>query len=96
MRFSNQDTEQIIKHLSNYLNENFRYDLIINVNPQEMEFIIRRSMKKRSRSEKRIINGDMKNLRKRQRRLVRTKKRTRPKIRSVKRGRTVELKGRVY
>jgi len=99
-RFSNQTPEQILKHLKHFLDESVTYDLYIDT--LNVNFFIRESIKKRKRgkiSEKKKKLKELqknKNLSKRQRKLIATKKRTRPKIRSVKKGRTVILKGRVY
>ncbi|RLI89156.1 MAG: hypothetical protein DRO62_02230 [Candidatus Altiarchaeales archaeon] len=95
-RFSNQSQEQIISHLYHFLNENTRYNL--SIDPLGIRFVITESTKKKKKpSEKRkLILGEQRNMSKRQRRLSNTKKRVRPKIRTVKKGRTVPLKGRVY
>jgi len=95
-RFSNQSHEQIISHLYYFLNENTEYNL--SIDPLGIRFIITESTKKKRKpSEKRkLIREEQKNMSKRQKKLSGTKKRTRPKIRSVKKGRTVALKGRVY
>jgi hypothetical protein len=95
-RFSNQSQEQIISHLNRFLNEDTEYNL--SMDPLGIKFVITESTKvNRKPSEKRKqIREEHKNMSKRHRKLFSTKKRTRPKIRSVKKGRTVELKGRIY
>jgi len=94
-RFSNQSLEQIIGHLNHFLSEKGKYNLTIDFS--KMQFVITRARCRKIISKKRRdIREATKNMTKRQRRLSGTRKRTRPKIRSVKKGRTVELKGRVY
>lgn len=95
-RFSNQNREQIINHLHHFLNRDIMYNL--SIDPLSIRFIITESTGgKKNLSEKRIqVREEQKNMRKRHKKLSNTKKRTRPKIRSIKKGRTVELKGRVY
>lgn len=97
-RFSNQTVEQILKHLGNFLDVTSAYDL--QIDPLGIYFSIRESTRHRrskGRSEKREkIRGQQDCMTKRERKLSNTKKRTQPKIRSVKKGRTVTLKGRVY
>jgi hypothetical protein len=94
-RFSNQNREQVISHLYHFLNDDIGYNL--SIDPLGIRFMITESTKRRRKpSEKRKqIKEEQKNMRKRHRKLSNTKKRTRPKIRSVKKGRTVALKGRV-
>ncbi len=95
-RFSNQSQEQIISHLYHFLNEHTEYNL--SIDPLVIRFIITESTKKKKKlSEKRkLIREEQKNMTKRQKKLSNTKKRIRPKIRTVKKGRTVALKGRTY
>ena len=95
-RFGNQDKEQVIKHLSKLLKQNTRYSLTSD--PLGIHFEIRESTRQpKVLSEKqRRIREETKHLSKRKRRSIGTKKRIRPKIRSVKKGRTVNLKGVTY
>jgi hypothetical protein len=98
-KFSNQSVEQILKHLENFLDHSVNYDL--SIDPLGVNFSIkestRRRRSKRKKSEKRKrLREEQKGMTKRQKRLIATKKRTRPKIRSVKKGRAVILKGRIY
>lgn len=95
-RFGNQTPEQIIKHLCHYLGYNARYNLTID--PLEVHFVITESMgsKKGLSDKRRRIREEQRGKSKKYRKMLGTKKRTRPKIRSVKKGRTVELKGRQY
>lgn len=95
-RFSNQSGEQIMGHLSNFLREGSYYNL--SIDPLGIRFLITESVKKKRKpSEKRIrIREEHSNMSKRQKKLSSTKKRTKPKIRSVKKGRTVPLKGVTY
>ncbi|ODS39264.1 MAG: hypothetical protein A7316_06015 [Candidatus Altiarchaeales archaeon WOR_SM1_86-2] len=93
-KFSNQTSQQIIAHLSNILDCEIKYNLI--VDPLGIRFAITKSTKqKRTASSKRKkLKEEQKDMTKKQRKLSSTKKRTRPKIRSIKKGRTVTLKGR--
>ncbi len=95
-RYSNQTKEQIIGHLSNILDEKLRYTL--NVDPLGVHYTLKESRKRKKRpSSKKIrLREEQKGMSKKDRKKSNTKKRTRPKIRTVKKGRTVELKGRTY
>ena len=96
-QFSNQTPEQIISHLSHFMDNNLKYNLFID--PLGIRLVIKESTRKNGNtpSKKRAqIKKEQENMSKRQKRISNTKKRTRPKIRTVKKGRTVELKGRVY
>ncbi|MBN2015032.1 MAG: hypothetical protein JW778_07620 [Candidatus Altiarchaeota archaeon] len=95
-RFSNQSGEQIIKHISNFLQEDCSYDLFID--PLGIRFLITESTRKRKKpSVKRmLLRKEHQNMSKGLRKLSGTRKRTKPKIRSIKKGRTVSLKGRTY
>ncbi|MFC2154038.1 hypothetical protein ACFLRC_00965 [Candidatus Altiarchaeota archaeon] len=97
-RFSNQTPDQIIKHLSNLLSTDTSYSL--RVDPLGVYFEIKESRggrKKKKLSDKRAkIKSEQGKMSPRQRKLSNTKKRINPKIRSVKKGRTVTLKGRTY
>ena len=94
-KFSNQKPDQIIAHLSNLLNYDVKYNLV--VDPLGIHFTITESTKqKRKVSEKRKkLKEEQKNMTKGQRKVSGTKKRKGPKIRTIKKGRTVKLKGRV-
>ncbi len=96
-RYSNQSKEQIIGHLSNILNEKVRYTLT--VDPLGICYTLKESQvrKKKPPSSKKIkLREDQKWMSKKQRKKSNTKKRIKPKIRTVKKGRTVKLQGRVY
>jgi len=95
-RYSNQSKEQIIGHLSNILNEKLVYTLT--VDPLGVHYTLRESRKrKKGASTKKIkLKEEQKGMSKKQRKKSNTKKRTKPKIRTVKKGRTVKLKGRTY
>ena len=79
------------------MDNNLKYNLFID--PLGIRLVIKESTRKNGNtpSKKRAqIKKEQENMSKRQKRISNTKKRTRPKIRTVKKGRTVELKGRVY
>ena len=94
-RFGNQNADQILKHLINLLDPAAKYTL--SVDPLNIHFTIREAVGKKPRSEKRNrLRAAQRNLSKGQKKHMATKKTTRPKIRRIKRGRTVNLKGQVY
>jgi hypothetical protein len=94
-KFSNQTVEQVIKHLGNLLDANFRYTL--SSDPLGVHFTITESVGGAKNSDKRFMRREaFKNLSKGMRKHMSTKKMTNPKIRSIKKGRMVNLKGRVY
>ena len=94
-KFGNQTVDQILKHLLNLLDSGAKYDL--SVDPLNVHFTIREAMGKKPRSEKRTrLRAAQKNLSKGRKKHMATKKTTRPKIRTIKKGRTVNLKGQVY
>jgi hypothetical protein len=95
-RFSNQNKEEILRHLTNLLKPNTLYHL--SADPLEIFFEIRESNRPpRPLSDKRMmVQEEFRNFSKKKRRLSGTRKRVHPKIRSIKRGRTVNLKGIVY
>ena len=96
-RFRNQSSVQILKHLSHLLSSNANYSLY--VDPLGVYFEVRESRgrrKKRVSSKKQMIKSEQSGMKPRQKKLSNTKKRINPKIRSVKKGRTVTLKGRQY
>jgi len=95
-KFGNQSPKQIIAHLKNILQDDCKYTLI--VDPLESFFEIKRTTgrraKRRGHSEKRErIKSEQSTMRPRKRKLSNSAKRTYPKIRSIKKGRTVSLKG---
>ncbi len=94
-RFGNQTADQILKHLINLLDPAAKYTL--SVDPLNVHFTIREAIGKTPRSEKRNrLRAAQRNLSKGRKKHMATKKTTRPKIRTVKKGRTVNLKGQVY
>ena len=95
-RFRNQSKEQTLKHLSHLMKESTHYN--ISVDPLRIYFELRESSRRpKPKSEKlERLREETKHLSRKKRRLVGTKKRIRPKIRSVKKGRTVNLKGVTY
>lgn len=94
--FRNQGSEEIIKHLAHFLDSDTKYNLFID--PLEVYFSIVKSHEpSKKRSAKRVkIRQGQKSLSKGQRKRISTKKTTRPKIRTVKKYRTVPLKGVTY
>lgn len=94
-KFSNQKPEQIIAHLSNLLDREVKYNLI--VDPFGVNFTITESTKqdRRVSDKRKKLKSEQQNMTKGQRKRSGTKKRTNPKIRTIKKGRTVPLKGRV-
>ena len=95
-RYTNQGKKAILKHLEGLLSPKKTYNLC--ADPLGIYFEIRESTRqKKQRSEKmRKIISENKHLSKGKRKQLGTKKRIRPKIRSVKKGRTVNLKGVSY
>ncbi len=95
-RFSNQTAEQILKHLHTLLDDKQKYTLT--ADPLGIHFTVTESRKIRKKLSGKKINlkKEQEFMSKKQRRKSNTKKRTRPKIRTVKKGRTVNLKGQVY
>jgi len=95
-RFGNQTREQILKHLENLLSPQPYYNLW--VDPLGICFEIRESAKQGGKTSRKReqFNSQFANLSKGKLRRLASKKHTRPKIRSVKKGRTVQLKGVVY
>ncbi|MBD3388139.1 MAG: hypothetical protein GF416_03745 [Candidatus Altiarchaeales archaeon] len=95
-RFSNQKKEEILKHLSHLLDTNTLYHL--KADPLSVYFEIRESRRpqKRESEKRKRLKEETKHLSKKKRRLSGTRKRIKPKIRSVKKGRTVNLKGVSY
>lgn len=96
VRFRNQTSEEILKHLVHLLAYDTTYNLT--VDPLRVYFEIKESTRPtRERSDKRKqIREFQKNLSTGKKKNMGTHKKTRPKIRSVKKFRTVKLKGIVY
>ncbi|PKP53354.1 MAG: hypothetical protein CVT90_02270 [Candidatus Altiarchaeales archaeon HGW-Altiarchaeales-3] len=92
-KFSNQTQDQIIAHLSNLLNYDVRYNLL--VDPLGIHFTIAESTKQDTgmSNKRRKIKEGQKNMTRGQRKVSGTKKVKGAKIRTVKKGRTVPLKG---
>ncbi len=95
-RFSNQSKDQVIKHLEKILDDAKSYDL--KADPLLAFFEI-----KESQRQSKVMSEKHKKLRKeyadsskKNRRLAGTRRRTSPKIRTSKKGRTVPLKGVSY
>jgi len=95
-RFSNQTAEEIIRHIRHFLSGQNTYNL--SIDPLCIHFTINESTRppKKVSDKRRLLREEHKDLSKGKRRLAGTKKRTKPKIRTVKKGRTVSLKGQVY
>lgn len=91
--FGNQDCEQIIGHLRNFLRRNVRYNL--SIDGLGIHFEINEAIA----HERRVTNreqfgSELSGMSNKERRLFNLKRRRiKPKIRSVKKGRTVSLKG---
>jgi hypothetical protein len=96
MRFSNQSKDEVLRHLANMLREGTLYNL--SCDPLRIYFEMRESQKQPNvESEKRQgVRMEYAHMSQRMRRLSGTRKRVRPKIRSQKKGRTVNLKGVTY
>jgi len=93
-KFSNQTSEQIISHLSHFLRSNSMYNLYID--PLGVYYSINEARGGQRKQEVQLPK-DWSQMSDRERREYRNKKRRiNPKIRSVKKGRTVSLKGREY
>jgi hypothetical protein len=94
-RFGNQTPEQILKHLGSLLDPAVRYHL--SVDPLGIHYTIMESTDGIKDSDKiRMRREAQEGLSKGERKQMGTRKMRRPKIRTYKRGRTVNLKGRVY
>ena len=92
-KFSNQTGQQIMMHLSHFMSDDERYNLIID--PMGVEFrIMVSSSFGRGRSQRREKRMEQDGMTRGERKKNNTKKSTAPKIRTVKKGRTVKLKGR--
>ena len=95
-RFSNQKKKALLKHLDNLLLDEKLYNL--SADPLGIYFDIRESRKApKEMSEKRQrIKKEYQDSSKKKRKLSGTRRRTSPKIRNAKKGRTVNLKGVSY
>ncbi len=95
-RFGNQNRQQILSHLQSILREGKLYNL--STDPLEIHVEIMESNRQpKDPSEKQIrLRQEYANSSKKLRRLSGTRRRSGPKIRSAKKGRTVNLKGVVY
>jgi hypothetical protein len=91
--FGNQDAGQVIAHLSNLLRRGLKYNL--EVDPLGVHFEIDEAVQRTARlTNQTQFSGELSGMSNRERRLFNLKRRrSRPKIRSVKRGRTVSLRG---
>ncbi len=95
-KFNNQGKSQILKHLEHLLNSSASYNLF--VDPLGIYLEIKESLGKRKKMsvKREKLKSESNHLSKGKRKRISTNKRTRPKIRTVKKGRTVKLKGIVY
>jgi len=95
-RFGNQNKDEILRHLANLLRHDVAYNLC--VDPLGIYYEIRETIRPPNQvSDKRLmLQQEFRHMSKKKRRLSGTRKRVGPKIRSVKKGRTVNLKGVVY
>lgn len=95
-RFSNQSRDQVVAHLSNLLKDNTLYH--VKSDPLEVYIEIRESRKppKQESEKRKRVREETQHMSKKKRRLSGTRKRIKPKIRTVKKGRTVNLKGVTY
>jgi len=92
-RFSNQTPEQIVGHLSHFLKRNIMYNLYID--PLGVYYSITEA--RGGQKQDFELPKDWHQMSNREKREFRQKKRrVNPKIRNVKKGRTVNLKGREY
>ena len=92
-RFSNQTPEQIVSHLTHFLKNNLMYNLYID--PLGVYYRIDEA--RGGQKERFELPGNWHQMSNREKREFRQKKRRiMPKIRNVKKGRTVNLKGREY
>lgn len=91
--FGNQDVEQIISHLRHFLRNNLKYNL--KIDPMGVHFEIDEAIVKEQRVTNRDqFSSELGGMSRKQRRLFNLKRRrSRPKLRSVKKGRTVPLRG---
>jgi hypothetical protein len=91
--FGNQEKEQIIAHIKSFLRPGLRYNL--KIDPLGIHFEIFEAVRREERKTNREQFGhEVRDMTQKERRRFNLKRRrTNPKIRSVKRGRTVSLKG---
>jgi hypothetical protein len=91
--FGNQDSEQILAHLRNFLRRNLRYNL--KVDPLGIHFEISEAIQRNDRlTNQEQFSHELRGMSQKQRRLFNLKRRrSKPKLRSVKKGRTVSLRG---
>lgn len=96
-RFRNQTPEQVLKHLKKLLSDDNKYNLI--VDPLGVYYTITESTRtggRRDARKRQEIRRLQEGLSRGGRKRAGTRKRTSPKIRSVKKYRTVPLKGVAY
>ena len=93
-KFSNQNTKQILAHLETYLQEDIEYNLKIDLLANYFE--ISSSAKSKRKSAKRDrVRSEAEKLSQRKRRLaLSAKRRDKPKLKHVRNGRQIKLKGR--
>jgi len=91
--FGNQDHEQIIGHLKNFLRDGVRYNL--SIDGLGIHFEIKEAIQhERRMTNSELFKNELSGMSKKERKEFNLKRRRmRPKIRSVKKGRTVSLKG---
>jgi hypothetical protein len=95
-RFSKQTKEETIKHLRHILKDKTIYD--ISTDPLQIHIEIKECIRqpKEASDKRKRIKKEYQSQSKKKRRLSGTRKRIKPKIRTVKKGRTVNLKGVSY
>jgi len=91
--FSNQDSEQILAHLRNFLRKGLKYNL--RIDPLGIHFEINEAVYRGERvTNQDQFSNELHQMSNKQRRLFNLKRRrSKPKLRSVKKGRTVSLRG---
>jgi len=91
--FSNQDSEQILAHLRNFLRNGLKYNL--KIDPLGIHFEIDETIRRDQRiTNQEQFSHELHGMSQKQRRLFNLKRRrSKPKLRSVKKGRTVSLRG---
>lgn len=91
--FGNQDAGQVLSHLRNLLRNNLRYNL--KADPLGIHFEVDEAIQHERRTTNRDQFGhELEGMSGKQRRLFNLKRRrVKPKLRSVKKGRTLSLKG---
>ncbi|MFH1402788.1 MAG: hypothetical protein ABIH11_00790 [Candidatus Altiarchaeota archaeon] len=93
-RFSNQTPEQILRHLTRLLKDNYNYNLY--VDPLEVGFMISESTSGTKKQDRKRPKDWDSLSKKQKRRKAAIKPRASSKIRGRKQGRTVNLKGVSY